>query len=175
MKEALGDSCKDVLYKNNAYTVDDVFYNKDKTSGVVGTYVNYRDDDNNIDDTIHYFSKTFTSRMTPLSPDSYYYYNKYAVFSTFGYDILGWRYSNIVKFKNISDLGYSYTIYDDIENIVKTVRHPIVKTVEGTFETINKFFIDEFYLTDNILVELGVDKHSQKLVKKEKQIGRAHV
>lgn len=169
LKEALGDSCKDVLYKNNAYTVDDVFYNKDKTSGVVGTYVNYRDDDNNIDDTIHYFSKTFTSRMTPLSPDSYYYYNKYAVFSTFGYDILGWRYSNIVKFKNISDLGYSYTIYDDIENIVKTVRHPIVKTVEGTFETINKFFIDEFYLTDNILVELGVDKHSQKLVKKEKQ------
>lgn len=176
LKEAVEDKtgakCQ-VHYNKDAYSIGKNFYDKSgNTSTVtkVGSYVNYRDNENSIDDTIHYFTKTDVSRMTPLSPDSYYYSNNYAVFSMFGYDILGWRYSNIVKFKNISEMGYTYEIFNDIEETIDVVRHPIVKTTAGTFETIAKFDISEYFLTDNILLEIDPNDaiRSQKLIEKDR-------
>ena len=126
----------------------DIFYSKLNTDKVA-TYVDY--ERNVVDDTIHYFTKSDVFHMRPLSPDSYYYMYGYSLFSTFGFDMLGWRYSSIVPFKNISELKYTYTMYDDIEDILRLYKHILTKTVNGTFETTQKIEISQGYITDNVL------------------------
>ena len=170
IKDALGyadENCihigQDNSESNAGNTVQNVFYSKDNlgSNGKIATYVEYKS--NEVKDTIRYFSKTYDSHMHPLSPDSYYFYSKFSTFSTFGFDILGWRYSNIVEFKKISDFKHPYVIYDDIESVLKVVRHPLTKCITGQFETMNKIGINTGYLTDNVLLLIGNDKKTQKL------------
>lgn len=167
IRDALGCECEHIGQDNSEIhsgnTVNNVFYSKDNDieNSKIATYVEYKS--NEVKDTIRYFSKTFDSLMHPLSPDSYYYYSKFATFSTFSFDVLGWRYSNIVEFKKISDFKHPYVIYDDIESILKVVRHPLTKCITGQFETMNKIGINTGYLTDNPLVLIGNDTMTQKL------------
>ena len=167
IKDALGFECEHIGKSNdnnhNGNEVSDIFYSKEESvlNNKVATYVEYKS--NEVKDTIRYFSKTFDSYMHPLSPDSYYYYNKFATFSTFGFDILGWRYSNIVEFKKISDFKNPFVVYDDIESILKVVKHPLTKCITGQFETMNKIGINTGYLTDNPILLIGEEVMTQEL------------
>lgn len=132
-------------------------------NNICAEYCEFTDPVNQTVDTIRYFSKTLRTNMYPLNPRSYDYRLKYSVFSTFGYDVLGWRYSSVVKFKSMKEFGYAFMIYDDIEEILKVEKHPIVKTVNDTFESIRKIKIETGYVTDNPLVTMGVDFYTQSL------------
>ena len=156
-----------VLRSDESYTIDDEFYTIHSVDRVVN-YVEY--DKCEIEDSIHYFTKSNVSMMHPLSPSSYYFYSNYATFSLFGYEILGWRWNSIVKFKPFSDYKNPYIVFDDIDAIIKNVRHPLVKSVDGTYETINKTNISNSYITDNPLVELGYDIHTQKIITKDESV-----
>ena len=75
-----------------------------------------------------------------------------------------------MKFKSFSDYKNPYIVFDDIDAIIKNVRHPLVKSVDGTYETINKTNISNSYITDNPLVELGFDIHTQKIITKDESV-----
>lgn len=132
-----------ILYLSNATNVN---------SAVL--YADYNSDETSVEDTIRYFSKNAKSYMKPITPDSAHFIEKYAVFSMFGFESLGWRYQNIVKFKNISELKNPVIVYDDIDLILKTERHPLVKSIQGTYEVISKTSFYNGHITDNCICEL---------------------
>lgn len=155
-----------VRYEDDAYELDDKFYTK-KSVGVVTNFVEYENPENTIVDTIHYFSRVHDTVMRPISPDTHHYDRTFGVFSLFGFESLGWRYSNIIKFKRPTDFKHPFVVYDNLQEILKYVRHPLVKISDKKFESMLLCNIDNDYLTDNVLLNLDYDKlhiHTQKIV-----------
>lgn len=167
LKEANLTTSPIPVYSKGTEQIDNNFYisKSDKVyNNTVVEYVEFNSKENRVKDSICYFSKSLKTEMYPLNPKSYDYRLKYSVFSTFGYDILGWRYSSVVKFKSMSEFGSAFMIYDDIEEILKVEKHPIVKTVNDTFESIRKIKIETGYITDNPLVSMGYNVYTQNLI-----------
>lgn len=126
-------------------------------------FVDYEKSYNQIKDSIRYFNRTVDSVMYPISPESYYFTNKYAVFSMSGYDILGWRFQNVVPFKKVSEISYGYVTYGDIESVIKTVKHPLVKMKNGLYDVISEIKTENGYVSLNTALMCGLEKHTQKL------------
>ena len=154
VKDIEFDSHPSTNYIRAELTSDDILYlsNIDTQNAVL--YTDYNSDSNRVEDTIRYFSKNVKSYMKPMSPDSVHFLEKYAVFSMFGFESLGWRYQNIVKFKNMSELKNPVVVYDDIDLILNTEKHPLVKSVHGTYEVISKTVFESGYITDDVMCEL---------------------
>ena len=131
--------------------------------------VDYRDKKNQKKDNIRYFNTIDDTYMFPISPDSYYYSNRYVCFSMFGFDSMGWRYQNIVSFKKVGDLKQAYVSYDNIESIIKNIKHPLVKMKTGLYDVIPDIDIEHGYVTMNTMLMCGYmtsdvyTTHTQKL------------
>lgn len=131
--------------------------------------VDYKNRNNQKKDNIRYFNTIDDTYMFPISPDSYYYSNRFICFSLFGFDSMGWRYQNIVSFKKVRDLKNAYVSYDNIENIIKNIKHPLVKMSNGLYDVIPDISIEHGFVSMNTMLMCGYvesDKyttHTQKI------------
>lgn len=163
---ALSSVVKDYLPVDIQSTTDNVYIDRTKYNAKdyhVIQFVNYEKKYNQKIDNIRYFTKLDDTYMYPMDPNSFYYSNKYAVFSMFGYDVLGWRFQNIVPFKKVSDLKHAYVTYDDISSVIKSVKHPLVKMKSGQYDVISDINIQSGYISMNTALMCGLDKHTQKI------------
>ena len=167
VKKAMGNLAGDDIFMMNEYETDGVFFTEKEHDRAV-SYIEY--EQNKVTDTIRYFSSAEDTEMTPISPDTFTYSSGFAPFSLLSIETLGWRYSNLVKFKSIGDFTNPYTVYDDITDLMKNIKHPLVKMKSGVFETIQYMNVSNAYLTDNILLDFQEDAlhiHTQKIVETE--------
>ena len=155
----------------SAYSLDNSFYTQNDASCVTN-FVEYENPENAVTDTIRYFSRIHDTLMRPLSPDTRNYDRTFGVFSLFGFEALGWRLSNIIRFKRPAEFSNPMTVYDDLQGILKNIRHPLVRTADGTFETMLTSEIAGCYLTDNTFLNMDFENlhvHTQKLVEKREE------
>lgn len=54
----------------------------------------------------------------------------------------------------MSELKNPVVVYDDIDSILNTERHPLVKSEQGTYEVISKTVFEHGYITDDVMCEL---------------------
>jgi hypothetical protein len=71
------------------------------------------------------------------------------------FESLGWRWSSVVQFMRTSELATVYTVYDDITELLSSVRHPLTKADDGNFYPNGAFDFTSGYVTDNALLLLG--------------------
>ena len=130
-------------------------------------YVEYDADDCAIDDYIRFYNQDVVMKMRPVSPDTWWYSPEFLSFSLYGFESLGWRYSSIVRFINTDAVKVAYDVYDSVEDILSSIRYPLVKAQDGNFYPIPRFQFGCSYLTDNTLLLLGEQQyhtHTQKIV-----------
>ena len=146
---------------NTSYELEnESYYTKVNVSGdVVSNFVEYMNPDNTIVDNIHYFSRVHDTVMRPLSPDTKNYDKVYSIFSLYGFEGLGWRYSNIIPFKRPSEFKNPFVVYDNLQEILKNIKHPLVKVSDKKFESMLLMNVDNDYLTDNVLLNLNLENH----------------
>lgn len=144
---------------------NEIYLNRNQNARVdnIISFVDYENPVNRQTDHIRYFSKTDDTDMYPISPESYYYTNKYAVFSLFGFDMLGWRHQTVVPFRKTSDIKFGYVTYDDIESVIRQVKHPLVKMKTGFYDVISEIETNTGYISMNTALMCGLDKHTQNL------------
>jgi hypothetical protein len=153
-KNVLELSCD---YDESVYYQDgNVYTGKDgNADGRFIAYCEYSDDDAMIEDTVCYFSSDDTVKMRPISPDTWWYSPEYLAFSLADFESLGWRWSSVVQFMRTSELATVYTVYDDITELLSSVRHPLTKADDGNFYPNGAFDFTSGYVTDNALLLLG--------------------
>ena len=164
VRSILGDKLVAGDFRDTTSEAHDGKFYTDSTAERAVDYVEYENPDNMIIDSIRYFSRTSDTMMHMLSPDTETYSNMYLALSMFGFENLGWRYSSIVPFKKIADYSWPYEVYDNMDEILKFTKHPLVKGINGRFETIRPQQVDIDYLTDNGVCMLGIDTQTQRLV-----------
>ena len=155
-------------WDKESYDLDDKFYStKIADNNKVSNFVEYEDPDNTIVDNIRYFSRYHDTVMRPLNPDTKHYISTYGVFSLFGFEALGWRYSNIIKFKCPCEFKNPFVVYDNLQETLKYIRHPLVKVSDKKFESMLLMTVDNDYLTDNVLLNIDFTKfhvHTQNII-----------
>lgn len=151
---------EDVHINGNIEGIGDCDIEDDKCAILTADYKNKN---NQKKDNIRYFNTIDDTNMFPISPDSYYYSNRFICFGLYGFDMLGWRYQNIVKFKKVSDLKYAYASFDDIETVIKNIKHPLVKMKNNLYDVIHDITIEHGYVSMNTMLMCGYETHTQKL------------
>lgn len=146
---------KEIKYiENNSLAHDDendwITYVNDKSINCWHCYVESEDINNIKSDTISYFNNNMTYKMHALTNQSDFFDNYYCAFSNYSFEILGWRYNNIVKFESTKKLNYTYQINTDIADLINKVKYPLVYNVNGIYDTVNTFNIINGYLRNNI-------------------------
>lgn len=126
-------------------------------NNTVTTYVDYKNPANHRVDNLLYFNREHKTNMYPLNPDIYTADDKYVAFGMFGYESLGWRFNTIVPFKKMSEFDFPYVVYNNMDDILRTVKHPLVRQQNGRFETVKKIKIQTGFVTDNIINAIGID------------------
>ena len=109
-------------------------------------YIDYDNPKNIKDDSILYFNRNIKTKMHALSNESRYFEPYYAAFANYSFEFLGWRYQNIVRFVQTSDLNFSYSIYTDIEDMLKDVKYPLIHTVDKDYQILDKINITYGYV-----------------------------
>lgn len=159
----------ELFYEKSVYYQDGHIYTRmnGNMSKRFVTYCEYSDESAMIDDTVCYFSSDDTVKMRPISPDTWWYSPEYLVFSLAGVEALGWRWSSVVRFMNTSGQATMYTVYDDVTELLSSVRHPLTKADDGNFYPAGTFDFTSGYVTDNALLLLGKSDwhtHTQSIV-----------
>ena len=113
-------------------------------------YVEVEDPVNIKEDNISYFNKNITYNMYALTNQSDYFEGYYTPFSNYSFETLGWRHNSIVKFQKISELTYSYILYDNIDKYIDNVKFPLTVTLENTYENLDIITINHGYIRNNI-------------------------
>ena len=157
-------------YEDSVYFQDGHVYTKDKKDQNLDdrfvAYCEYYDESVMIDDTVCYFSSDDTVKMRPISPDTWWYSPEYLVFSLADFESLGWRWSSVVQFMKTSELASVYTVYDDITELLLSVRHPLAKADDGNFYPNGTFEFTSGFVTDNALLLLDKSEwhtHTQRI------------
>lgn len=114
-------------------------------------YVEAEDPRNIIIDSISYFNADMQYEMHALSNQSQLFDNYYAAFSNYCFEMLGWRYNNVVPFKTVKSVSNAYVIYDDVQSIIKDIKYPLVLNTAGLYETLDLQNIKHGYLRNNIV------------------------
>ena len=179
MIDYLADALSSFTRKNVTKTyIDDMRYSDGcvtAPSGKLNTertvaYVEYDAEDCTVDDYIRYYNPDTVMKMRPVSPDTWWYSPEFLSFSLSGFETLGWRYSSLVRFITTDFVKYAYDIYDSVEDLLSSIRYPLVKAEDGNFYPIPRFVLGCSYLTDNTLLLLGQQEyhtHTQKIVTDE--------
>ena len=151
------------VYVTEDATLDDRFV----------AYCEYSDNEAMIDDSVRYFSSDDTVKMRPISPDTWWYSPEYLAFSLAGFETLGWRWSSVIQFMKTSSLATVYTVYDDITELLSSVRHPLTKADDGNFYPNGTFDFTGGYVTDNALLLLGNSQwhtHTQRIAQEQQHV-----
>lgn len=95
-------------------------------------------------DTVSYFMKDLTYSLHPLCYSTSYYSDDIKIFAPYGFEILGWRLTSIVKFIEVEDLMYQFdwTFKDQYE--------VLLGKTSDRFLTANYFKIEEYEAYANI-------------------------
>lgn len=129
---------------------DNTYFQHISHKDYIGDYTDFNTVYNNqsFEDPIRYYTSKFIFNYKPLYYETFLYDEDTKIFGLINFEILKWRYSNIIKFINFDNTKYYYELEKNIIDSELTEDNMLISSYNSynKFESISNFNIENGYI-----------------------------